>query len=315
MGQGRPTFTELVKDWILATPRIRRIMLERSRALAKTENEKGVLRQLWAAYQEDVRKAKSEMEDEGRDTTQQEFILQRSVDGLYAGPLIHDRFQVMESIVPGGTYMLVDFTMPDICLRERNGGRDGEIRRFASRKEAEDWAAMVAGGEPGGQNQSRVERVFGRRAEKSNTMAKPKKEAAASTETKTRAPSASSRFKEMIMANATIKKPLTDDEIFDKVAAEFNLDDSKRSYVTWYRNDLRKKGENPPEPVGGAKPKASGSEKIAKMNAAKAAKNAPPPAKPSNNEKLAMKKTTAAVEKARSDKLAGGRKPGRSAAA
>ena len=39
---------------------------------------------------------------------------------------------------------------------------------------------------------------------------------------------------------------LTDDQIFAKVQKEFNLDDNKRSYVKWYRNDLNKKGMNPP---------------------------------------------------------------------
>jgi len=40
---------------------------------------------------------------------------------------------------------------------------------------------------------------------------------------------------------------LTDDEIFVQVQEAFGLDDKKRSYVTWYRNNLKKKGENPPE--------------------------------------------------------------------
>ena len=39
---------------------------------------------------------------------------------------------------------------------------------------------------------------------------------------------------------------LTDDQIFSKVQDQYGLEDNKRSYVTWYRNDLTKKGMNPP---------------------------------------------------------------------
>lgn len=59
---------------------------------------------------------------------------------------------------------------------------------------------------------------------------------------KERKPSAASRFKELIMAGK-----LTDDKIFEAVQKEFGLDDSKRSYVAWYRNQLRKDGQNPPD--------------------------------------------------------------------
>lgn len=55
------------------------------------------------------------------------------------------------------------------------------------------------------------------------------------------APSASSRFQELIMEGK-----LTDEEIFSKVQQEFKLADNKRTYVAWYRNYLRKQGKNPP---------------------------------------------------------------------
>ena len=57
-------------------------------------------------------------------------------------------------------------------------------------------------------------------------------------------------FRELIMGNATAKKPMTDAQIFEAARKEFpDLDDGKASYVKWYRNDLAKKGENPPAPV------------------------------------------------------------------
>lgn len=54
-------------------------------------------------------------------------------------------------------------------------------------------------------------------------------------------PSAANMFKDLIMEGK-----LTDDKIFEKVQKEFGLDDNKRSYVKWYRNDLTKKGLKPP---------------------------------------------------------------------
>lgn len=59
--------------------------------------------------------------------------------------------------------------------------------------------------------------------------------------------SAAQMFKDLIMAGN-----LTDDKIFERVQAKFGLDDKKRNYVSWYRSNLTKKGENPP-PARGAK--------------------------------------------------------------
>ena len=64
---------------------------------------------------------------------------------------------------------------------------------------------------------------------------------AAKKEADEKKPSAANMFKELIMEG---KK--TDDQIFAAVQKAFGLDDNKRSYVKWYRNDLTKKGMNPP---------------------------------------------------------------------
>jgi hypothetical protein len=55
-------------------------------------------------------------------------------------------------------------------------------------------------------------------------------------------PSAAQMFQDLIMEGK-----LTDDQIFEKVQAEFGLDEKKRAYVKWYRNNLRKQGKNPPD--------------------------------------------------------------------
>ena len=54
--------------------------------------------------------------------------------------------------------------------------------------------------------------------------------------------SAAQMFQDLIMAGK-----LTDDQIFEKVQAEFGLDEKKRGYTKWYRNHLKKQGANPPE--------------------------------------------------------------------
>lgn len=52
---------------------------------------------------------------------------------------------------------------------------------------------------------------------------------------------ASRMFQDLIMEGK-----LTDDQIFAKVKAKFDLDDKKRGYVKWYRNNLAKQGKKPP---------------------------------------------------------------------
>lgn len=56
-----------------------------------------------------------------------------------------------------------------------------------------------------------------------------------------RGESAAAMFQELIR-----ESKLTDDAIFAKVQAKFSLDSNKRGYVGWYRNYLKKKGEDYP---------------------------------------------------------------------
>jgi hypothetical protein len=79
----------------------------------------------------------------------------------------------------------------------------------------------------------------GRRAIDPVVKAKPAEKPAKPGEKKM---SAAQMFQDLIMAGK-----LTDDQIFEKVQAEFGLDEKKRGYVKWYRNHLKKSGANPPE--------------------------------------------------------------------
>ena len=95
------------------------------------------------------------------------------------------------------------------------------------------------------------------------------KTARAPAETKEKKPSAASRFQELIMEGKR-----TDDEIFSIVQKEHGLPDSKRNYVTWYRNYLKKQGKAPPPAIGGDEPKKDSAP--AKKAPAAAAKSGPP---------------------------------------
>lgn len=68
-------------------------------------------------------------------------------------------------------------------------------------------------------------------------------------EQKPKRESAARMFQELIMDGN-----LTDDAIFAAVKEKFNLDDSKRGYVGWYRNYLKKQGKNPPAAIQPPKP-------------------------------------------------------------
>ena len=84
-------------------------------------------------------------------------------------------------------------------------------------------------------------KTAGKTSTKPAKAAKEKKAPSEKKERAPRGPTAASRFQDLIMEG---KK--TDDQIFATVQKEFGLDDSKRSYVKWYRNYLTKQGKNPP---------------------------------------------------------------------
>lgn len=79
-------------------------------------------------------------------------------------------------------------------------------------------------------------------ASKPADKAPKEKVAAAPKEPKEKRYSAAQMFQDLIMEGK-----LTDAQIFTKVQEKFGLDDKKSGYVKWYRNHLKKNGQNPPE--------------------------------------------------------------------
>lgn len=115
------------------------------------------------------------------------------------------------------------------------------------------------------------------KAEKPAAEPKAPKAAKAPAEPKEKKPSAAARFQDLIMEGKR-----TDDEIFAIVQKEFGLPDSKRNYVSWYRNYLKKQGKAPPPAVGGdapAKETTAPKKPAAKETAASAPKKSGPPRK------------------------------------
>lgn len=85
--------------------------------------------------------------------------------------------------------------------------------------------------------------------------------------------SAAAMFKALITEGG-----ITDAEIFAKVQKAFGLDESKRTYVAWYRNQLRKSGVDVPDALGGPRAKKAVDEKPVTPSSVKSAvlSNAPP---------------------------------------
>jgi hypothetical protein len=83
----------------------------------------------------------------------------------------------------------------------------------------------------------------------------------AAKEPKVKRPSVSSMICDLIM-----KGTMSDDQIFAEVQKEFDLDDSKRSYIAWNRNHLKKQGMNPPEPIGGKSTGGAGAKSAPQAN-------------------------------------------------
>ena len=87
-------------------------------------------------------------------------------------------------------------------------------------------------------------RVAGAGVANTTGAAKAKKKPKAPKEPKEPRLTPATTFRELIM-----KGGLTDDQIFAAVQKKHpEVTKAKRTYVAWYRNDLRKRGENPPAP-------------------------------------------------------------------
>jgi len=338
---GRQTFAEIADGWVFCGLRLLRHRWERCRAIAETEAQRRTCRQMLDKYLEQMAADRSECAGLGRPTEVQDGVLARGDAERYFGDLLHNRFRVAEGLSPAGTFYLIDYRLPDLVVRE--GGPASETWRFKSVEEAERRAGILffqpmetTVAKSATEKKSREvngvapfeeaprlsvaatgERSGADKAGKKSDVkpAKTEKPAAITKPAKTKEPaaerkSASGMFKQLIMAGK-----LTDDQIFAEVQKEFGLEEKQRTYVKWYRNDLSKKGMNPPGPIGGppAKTKvaptlvdAKTAKKIAKGIVPEAMPPASKPVPAKGKNPIGTHDTTKKIEKVRSELAAAG---------
>lgn len=141
-----------------------------------------------------------------------DIILQTAGEGRYTGPLLHGRFQVLETILKG-RFMLADHQKGGLPVTEK-----GEVIRYVSQEEAEDHAAQLATGKAPARPPAHA--------------GTDRKQASGGQET------AAASFRRLILQG-----DLTDDQIFAEVQRLHGLAANRRSYVQWYRKDLIRKGQ------------------------------------------------------------------------
>ena len=301
-------FSTLANGWTLCSQRLVRLKYEACRPLATMPQHHEELRRMLQHYLDETSRNLREKEALGHDVSRLTAILAEGMKDRYEGPLVYDRYRIYGALAPAGSFYIADYNHPELC----SSGSE-EVFRFTTLKAAQrSLEALVKLHEQGkypvdlpkprlnlaptgryqpslADSASAAEPPKAAAAVKeTKKAATPAKTAAAAPAQKEKKPSASAMFCELIMEGK-----LTDDQIFAAVQIEFKLDESKRSYVKWYRNDLKKKGKNPPAPVGEsavAIPNEAGIGKLLDLAPA------PKPRKGSSTGAL-----TAVVEKARKE--------------
>jgi predicted component of type VI protein secretion system len=138
----------------------------------------------------------------------------------------------------GATQAAVD------ALRKHTHMTEKEIHMATSKKAAASEAAKKPAAKPAAKTAATkpaAKPVTKPAAKPAATKPAAKAEKSAAKPARERGETAAKMFQDLIMEGK-----LTDQRIFEKVAAKFNLDESKRGYVNWYRNYLTKQGKNPP---------------------------------------------------------------------
>ena len=256
----KKSFSDITEYWQFKSWRLLADAIERGAAVARTVADVATLSRMEARLMKIVEEERQRAGD-GR------IIPQIPSEGRYASPVIDDRWQVMQSVI-GNTFYIVDHSKDDLIVRE--SGPASNVRRFFTREEAENYVFQFTGPPEVGMSDPAEGRGAGSRqtTTQENNMARAPKKAEAPAKKPAPAKKAAAQegkltkaavFRSLIAANSTAKKKLTDDEIFEKAREHFpDLDESKRGYVKWYRNDMAKKGENPPEAFTPPPPKAGG---------------------------------------------------------
>lgn len=261
------TFKDVAEGWIFCGYRLLLYRYERCAALATSAvEEQTLLRRMEGALLDAMVKEKIAPPDV--------LTPQINESGRYAGPVIHGRWQVMESFYPRGTYYVVDHFRDDLLVREAGPGSN--VRRFSSKDEGEKYISQFTPSETldigdatarkSDKQESKTKMARTPTANAAATRAaakadkkideKPAKKAAAggakttppapAKETTTRAVkdvsgrgrTMASAFRDHIAAQKKTK--LTDEAIHDLVEKEFGKSIAKNA-VSHYRADLERR--------------------------------------------------------------------------
>lgn len=270
-------FAALVNGYPLCGQRLVRLKYEIGRAVAATVQQKETLKKILQQYLDEVSRLLSEKTRLGHETKRLSAIMKEGMADRYEGPLLFDRYRIFGTLAPAGKFYIVDYDDPDLISSGSEEVHRLDTLELAQQVVSSLHAQRTKGIIPMAPSKlkprvnmtpsGKVQSAFLEGAEPAAATAakakasKPAKDVKAPVTATDAAPkekkaTAGNLFKDLIMAGK-----LTDDQIFVAVKKEFGLDDSKRGYVKWYRNDLKKKGQNPPDAVGGTEvklPKAAG---------------------------------------------------------
>jgi hypothetical protein len=304
-------FSEFAGGWMFCGPPLLQGRIERLMALAESEAEKDLVARMvshfWKDYQDDRVKL-AQRDGESPVLAKLDAQIQTADQPRYLGPRFHGRFQIAESVVPAGTYYIVDHGLLDLLVRE--DGPASAIARFPTIHAAEDRVRAIIERKPMdgiGERQLKELRLKRRSAALAVTpepapapepMLEPEVpdfvastpepllprrrrhrivEPAEGTKKRTwvsRTPKPSMSYRRLIMEGK-----LTDREIFAAVQKEFGVEkvpDARFANVSWYRAELRAAGKNPPAPIGYApKPRTPAGDKRKRIRPLRAKAKAP----------------------------------------
>ena len=264
-------FAALINGYQLCCQRLVRLKYEVARAVADSPQQRLQLKEVLKHYLDETSRLRSEEARLGRDTSRLDAILAEGLSDRYEGPLLHGRYRIFGALSPAGKFYIVDYQDADLIS---SGSED--FSRLDTLLLAQQGTQVIHNQREKGtfpmtatkprlnlaptgkhnpkfsdpaESASTEETVTKKilKGAKSPKVAKDVRTKISPETPKERKATAGTMFKELILAGQ-----LTDDQIFAAVQKEYGLDDGKRGYVKWYRNDLKKKGSNPPEALGAA---------------------------------------------------------------
>ena len=237
MADRKDPFWALTNGWILCSQSIllRRIQIALTHVSSKEKYEEAM--KMIGVYNERCDMAGVQL---------------KSVSDYWRSEKIHDRFQILQSTLPGHFIVSDDCLPYDNCVvrnRSRNGG--GDIRHFTSVDEAKEWVEEQYEKDSAKPNKkARPPEVETRSEEPKAKPTAKKPEETKPTRDKTSGGTGPAQPKKKrrpisgMMQELLLEGKLSDGEIWQTVKKELGLEgDKQKSYVAWNRKELIKQGK------------------------------------------------------------------------